>query len=141
MRTKEWLIKTRKANTLTQRKLAELAGIATPTIAKIESGERFGSAETWAKIEAVLVTNEVKVSYASDEEIEDLKLDLEEYGPTKMCTVYYEIKEDHIFFTDYMIKEDLESLDLDELVKYHNKNSITVTLLEALDLFEAQNRI
>ena len=51
MRTADWLKRMRTELHMTQKELANKAGISVPAIAKIESGERFGSPETWEKIE------------------------------------------------------------------------------------------
>lgn len=54
LRTKEDLILARKRLGVSQQKIAELSGVSAPTIAKIEQGQRFGSEETWTKINNAL---------------------------------------------------------------------------------------
>ena len=51
MRTRNWLKEKRNESKLTQRELADKIGLSPFTIEQIEQGKRFGSAETWEKIE------------------------------------------------------------------------------------------
>lgn len=53
-RNKEGLIYSRQAAGLTQRELAEKAGLSVYTVQQIEQGVRGGAEETWVKLEAVL---------------------------------------------------------------------------------------
>lgn len=144
MRTSTWLKNKRNELNMTQKELANKAGISVPAIAKIESGERFGSPETWEKIEKVIKNEgifEPSYSYDSEDIIEELKEELEIYGPDKQCNVYYKVIDEHIFFTEYALLEDLETYDLEDIKKLSKQKNICVTLIEALDLFEAQNKI
>ena len=52
-RNKEALIYSRKAAGLTQRELAEKAGLSVFTVMQLEQGVRKGADETWEKLEAV----------------------------------------------------------------------------------------
>jgi len=52
-RNKEALIYARKEAGLTQRELAEKAGLSVFTIMQLEQGARGGAEETWLKLEAV----------------------------------------------------------------------------------------
>lgn len=60
IRTKEWLIKTRKELKLTQKQLAANCGVNLSTIQNIEQGKRLGSSETWEEIENYLREIEFK---------------------------------------------------------------------------------
>lgn len=54
IKTGEWLKNELAENNITQKELAKTAGLSVPAIAKIISGERLGSAETWHKIQQAL---------------------------------------------------------------------------------------
>ena len=59
-RNKEALIYARKAAGLTQRELAEKAGLSVFTIMQIEQNLRKGAEETWIKLEAVFEEGDLK---------------------------------------------------------------------------------
>lgn len=139
MKTKEWLKKQRKLSGITQKELAEKIGTSPFTIEQIEQGRRLGSADTWDKIENYF-ENGVSVSYESEELIEEIKQDIEEFGENYPCILIYKIIDDSIFFTnyDFIIEEDEfnEKTELEENEKY-----LTTTLKYALEVFQNQNKI
>lgn len=53
-RNKDGLIYSRQTAGLTQRELAEKAGLSVYTVQQIEQGVRGGAEETWVKLETVL---------------------------------------------------------------------------------------
>lgn len=140
MKTKEWLRDELKKNNVTQKELANSIGISLNAISKIIRGERFGSPETWKKIENFFGDNCVRVSYESDEIVEELKNDVEEFGPDHECILVYKVYGSNIIFTNYDFITEEKPFDPDKELKPGEK-CIKSTLGEALQLFEDQNRI
>lgn len=139
IKTREWLLDALSRHKMTQKELAEKSGLSLPAISKICIGERLGSPESWNKILTVFNTSNVSVE--SSNMIEELKEEIEEYGPTYGCMVFYEINEiGSIIFKDYALPEDMKNSDFNKggLGKL---NSLRITLKEALELFENQDRI
>lgn len=138
IKTGEWLKATLKQNNMTQKELANLAGLSIPAIAKIISGERKGSTETWNKIYDVISVP--KVSIESQNFIDELREEIEIYGTSERCTVWYKVEDGNIVFIEYALDEDLKksASDYKDLKRY---NTLVITLKEALDLFKFQNRI
>lgn len=139
MKTKEWLRKKLTEKNLTQKDLAEAIGISLNAISKIIRGERFGSPETWEKIEEFFGVDE-RISYESSDLIDELKQDVEEFGSNHKCILVYKTVGSNIVFTnyDFITKEKPfdPKTELESGEKYINS-----TLGEALQLFEDQNRI
>lgn len=157
MRTKDWLKQKRQATKISQQSLADATGLSPFTIQQIEQGKRKGSNETWTAIEAYFATshkldktikknikkiddNDIMMSYNSDELIDELLEDIEEFGPQEKCILFYKEVNSHLIFTnyDYLVEEmpfDPKK-ELEEGEKY-----IETTLGYALDVFTAQNKI
>ena len=142
MRTKEWLKDERKKRGISQQELADLCGINKFTIENIEQGRRMGSAETWEKIESFLINdNEPIISYESDELIEDIKEDIEEFGEDEVCYLMYKVIDNHIIFTYYVLAND-EEMPFDSKKDVEKDEKYMKTCLQyALEVFEAQNRL
>lgn len=141
MRTKEWLKNERKKKGISQQELSNLCGVNKFTIENIEQGRRMGSAETWEKIENFFGNNEPKISYESDELIEDIKEDIKEFGEDDVCYLIYKVVDEHIIFTYYVLENDEEmpfdpKKDLEKDEKY-----MKTCLNYALEVFEAQNKL
>ena len=143
MRTAEWLKNKRVEYTLTQGQLAKEIGVNTNTIANIEQGQRLGSAETWGKIEKYFNGESkklIKMSFDSEEIIEELEQDIEEFGEDNPCILVYKIIDEHIVFTNYdFITEDNPFDPEKELEK--GEKYIETSFKYALEVFEAQNKV
>lgn len=140
MKTKEWLKSKRLELGLTQKELAQHCLLSLPAIAKIESGERLGSIETWEKIEYFLGNDEPKISYDSNELLENISNDILELGEDAECYLIYKVIGNSIVFTYYILKDD-EELPFAEKedVKKEEKYLLT-TLKYAQDVLKAQNK-
>ena len=139
MKTKEWLREKLSEKKITQKELAESIGISLNAISKIVRGERFGSHETWEKIETFFGNEEERVSYDSSDLIEELKEDIKEFGENHKCILVYRVYNHNIIFTNYdFIVEENPFNPRIELKK--DEKFITSTLGEALQLFEDQNQ-
>lgn len=132
IKTGKWLKETRELNKLTQEQLAKELDVHPRTIINIEQGARIGSPETWDKINNFF--DGAKVSYDSEEMIEELNEDISLFGGDSVCYAFYEIRNDMLFFTDYILESDF--LEEDKQDKH-----IKITLKEALEIFTYQNKI
>lgn len=142
MRTKDWLIKNRKNNNLTQEQLAHIIKVSPFTIQQIEQGKRMGSTETWNKIENYFNSNndDVLISYDDNNLIEEIKQDINEFGVDYPCILIYTTFKQHIIFKDYtLISKDLPFDPSTELNK--NEKFLKTSLQYALEVFEAQNKL
>lgn len=101
MKTKEWLKEKRTEKGLTQQELAEKLGFSVFTIENIEQGKRLGSADTWTKIENFFDDDEPKISFESNDLIEEIKKDIEEFGEDETCFLIYKIINNNIIFVNY----------------------------------------
>lgn len=139
MKTKEWLKKIRNRLGLTKQEFADEIGVSFDLIKSIESGKRKGSDETWEKIIKYLkeqkLNSSIKFSFDSEDLIEELKEDIEEFGPDEECYLFYKLDNDFgLLFTNYDFEVLPEELDKDEEI-------LKTTLNYALKLFEIQNEI
>ncbi len=141
MRTRNWLKEKRNESKLTQRELADKIGLSPFTIEQIEQGKRLGSAETWEKIENFFSEEtDIKISYESEDLIEELKQDIAEFGEDHPCVLVYKVIEDYIFFTNYDFITEEDSFNPDkELEK--DERYLETTFKYAFEVFEAQNKI
>ena len=123
---------------MTQKELAYKAGVSLPAIAKIISGQRLGSVETWKKIMDVLPS--FGISKSSGNFIDELQEEIFEYGESQEIVAFYSVMNGCIIFEDYAFDEDLANpnFNKDGLAQL---NSIRITLKEALELFKCQNEI
>lgn len=147
MKTKEWLKEKRTEKGLTQQELAEKLGFSVFTIENIEQGKRLGSAETWTKIENFFDDDEPKISFESNDLIEEIKKDIEEFGEDETCLLIYKIINNNIIFVnyDFDVEEDffddgIKPFDPKKELKKDEKY-LKTTLQYALEVFEAQNKI
>ena len=147
MKTKEWLKEKRTEKGLTQQELAEKLGFSVFTIENIEQGKRLGSADTWTKIENFFDDDEPKISFESNDLIEEIKKDIEEFGEDETCFLIYKIINNNIIFVnyDFDVEEDFFS---DEIKPFDPKKDLKkdekylkTTLQYALEVFEVQNKI
>lgn len=143
IRSREWLIKKRKEKGLTQKELAVKLGISAYTIENIEQGKRLGSINTWSKIEDYFLEEkeaDIKTSYDSSELIEELKADIAEFGSTHECILVYKVIDNRIIFTNYdFITDEMPFNPKKDLKK--DEKYIETSLMYALEVFEAQNKI
>ena len=143
MRTREWLKEKRNESKLTQRELADKIGLSPFTIEQIEQGKRLGSADTWEKIENYFSKEndfETKISYESNDLINELKKDIEEFGEEHPCILVYKVVDDYIFFTNYDFITDELPFDPNKELK-KDEHYLETTFKYALEVFEAQNKI
>lgn len=140
MKTKEWLRCQLSENNITQKQLAEATGLSVNAISKIVRGERLGSPDSWEKIKKYFLGYNENFSYASDEIIDELERDIEEFGEDEKCILVYKVINDNIFFTnyDFIVEEDPfnPKKELEKGEKY-----IETTLKYALEVFDDQNEI
>lgn len=142
MKTKEWLKEQRVKHSLTQQQLANEIGISRFAIENIEQGRRLGSVETWNKIENYFENSDDKlpnISYDSNDLIEELKSDIEEFGEEHECILIYKVVNDNIVFTNYDFICEEEPFNPDkELLE--NEYYLETTFKYALEVFENQNK-
>lgn len=157
MRTREWLKQKRLESGLSQWSLAEKVGLSPFAIIQIEQGRRKGSNDTWTAIENYFATphkldkkikkeiakiddKEIMISYNSDELIDELLEDIQEFGPHHKCVLFYKEIDSHLVFTNYdFLVEELPFDPKKELEK--DEKYLETTLGYALDVFTAQNKI
>ena len=142
MKTKEWLKDQRDKNSLNKQKIANEIGISRFAIENIEQGRRLGSVETWNKIENYFENSDDKlpnISYDSNDLIEELKSDIEEFGEEHECILIYKVVNDNIVFTNYDFICEEEPFNPDkELLE--NEYYLETTFKYALEVFENQNK-
>jgi transcriptional regulator with XRE-family HTH domain len=136
----EWLKTMRLKKGLTQKELAEKTGLTIFTIQNIEQGSRKGSPATWEKILNFFERGESpKISYDSEELIEEIKEDIEEFGEDYECYVFYKEKDGKLIFTNYDFDVEEDQVQPEELLP--NEYLLKTNLGDALKLFEKQNEI
>lgn len=141
MRTKEWLKAQREKNNLTQQDLADKIDVSKFTIENIEQGKRLGSVETWEKIEDFFKADTMKISYDSEDLINELKGDILEFGENKECILVYKVYDDgRIFFTNYDFIVDETPFDPNKELEPDEKY-IETTFKYALEVLESQNKM
>ncbi len=131
MKSKEWLIETRKNKGITQRKLAEATGIPLYTIQNIEQGKREASQERWELIEGYLIQGK-EYSDAQWLDTDSLIKSIEsiEKSTVKMIYMDYTILNNMIVFTEiHANKSDCK----DEYIKINVEN--------AREVLEHQKRV
>lgn len=114
---------------LSQQEFADKVGISIFSVQNIEQGQRKGSAETWNKIQNFL--NKDNISYDSEDLIEEIKEDIEEFGENDLCYLEYEFLDNHLFFIDYDYCDEIKA----------KGNCIIVDLKSALEILRKQDRI
>lgn len=114
---------------LSQQEFADKVGISIFSVQNIEQGQRKGSAETWNKIQNFL--NKGNISYDSEDLIEEIKADIEEFGENELCYLEYEFLDNHLFFIDYDYCDEIKA----------KENCIIVDLKSALEILRKQDRI
>lgn len=138
MEKSKWLKTMRLKKGLTQKELAEKTGLSIFTIANIEQGQRKGSELTWEKL-LNFFENDSNVSYDSDDLIEEIKADIEEFGEDEECYIFYKETKYGLFFTNYDFDVEEDPIKKDELLP--DEHLLKTTLGDALKLFERQNKI
>ena len=136
IKTKEWLIEARTNAGLSQQQLADKCGLSVPTVAKIEQGQRIGSASTWEKLNKVL--SNVDMSYECSSLIDEIKEEILLYGCDYKCYLYYELRDGIVLFVDYALDRDLDDSNFEPLSEEKMMES---TLNQALEIFAYQNKI
>lgn len=137
IKTGEWLKATLDTKGMTQKQLANETGLSVPAISKIILGERYGLPKTWEKIMGVLGQESI-LSVSSTNFINELKKDIELYGSDFAVNAFYTVENGNIVFRDYLLLEDMNENYGNDLKKM---NMLQITLKEALELFEAQDKI
>lgn len=132
MKNKTWLKKILEAKKMTQKQLADKAGISLNAVSKIIRGERYGSDETWGKITKALENDCEIVSYECTQIIDDIKTAIAFKNKNDDCYLIYKKIDGYIVFIDFELDDDFE-LDQDEF-------KIKTTLKDALQIFESQNK-
>lgn len=144
IKTKEWLKEQRKILNLTQKELAEKAGINRFTIENIEQGKRLGSVDTWNKLETFFneknINSNIEISYANEELINELKQDVFEFGEDHPCLIIYKVLNGNIIFTNYDFIVDEKPFNPEKELQKDEK-FIETTLKYALEVFDDQNKI
>ena len=131
MHTKEWLCWARDRARLTRKELAERAGLSFSVVLAIEKGERGGSPETWAKLDAALYLLLPAVYVDEDALLDTIRKCGKRSNGRSKCRLYYAAGADGIAFTD-VLREDDDSL---------SGAYIVVTWAEAEALLELQKSI
>lgn len=140
MKTANWLKNMRLKKGLTQKELAEKTGLTVFTIQNIEQGSRKGSPATWEKIYNFFERGESpKISYDSEELIEELKEDILEFGENCECHIFYKEVDGRLVFTNYDFDVEEDQIQPEELLP--DEHLLKTTLGDALKLFEKQNEI
>lgn len=103
------------------------------------NGEELGSVAFWKEIYKIV--KPVKMSFDSEENIFELKFYIEEYGEDYLCNLYYIEKDNMIIFKDFLTSEDMEEMEPEDIEDLKQMNFIKVTLKEALEYFQYQNKI
>ena len=144
MRTSKWLKEMRKKFNLSQKQLSEESGVNKLTIENLEQGRRKGSDETWELIETYFNKKKndptINISIDSEDIIEELKQDIEEFGEDCKCVLIYKIEKNHFIFTNYDFITDEKPFNPDEELE-KNEYYLITNLKYALDIFEKQNKI
>ena len=144
MRTSKWLKEMRKKFNISQKQLSEESGVNKLTIENLEQGRRKGSEKTWNLIETYFnkknSDSTINISYDSENLIEELKQDIEEFGEDCKCILIYKIEKNHFVFTnyDFIVEEDIFN-PKKELKK--GEFYLITNLKYALEIFEKQNEI
>ena len=133
-----WLTKLRNKKKITQKELSKLTGININTIQNIEQEKRKGSKETIDKLMKYFESSD-EVSYDSEELIEEIKCDIEEFGEEHFVYAMFNIIDSKLFLTNYdFIAEEEPLID-------NEKNEfdliIEIKLKDVLKILELQNRI
>lgn len=103
---------------------------------------RLGSPDFWDKIQEALEIPAPLLSYESEELIESITEDIEEYGLDYPCAIFYMIMEHNIVFIGYDFLTNPDDHELEGAVKVEQDYKAMVTNLgDALDLFENQDSI
>lgn len=136
----KWLKFTRKKTGLSQQELADKTGLSKSTIESLEQGKRTGSITTWEKLMNFFDSGlGAKISRDSEELIEELKEDIEEFGEDDTCYVFYKETDNSLIFTNYDFAEEEDPIKKEELED--DEYLLKTTLGDALKLFEKQNDI
>lgn len=138
IKTGKWLKKELLNLGMTQKELANKAGLSVPTISKILSEERYGSEETWSRINNV-IGNIPSISSANSGFIDELKEEISKYNEQTKCFVFYENVGGNILFKEFSLIEEYDCQDFpkSDLKKL---SKLEITLKEALELFEYQDQ-
>lgn len=132
-----WLREIREQNNLTQKELAKLTGLNIYTIQNIEQGKRVGNLDTITAL--MKFFNIGNISWDSEELIEELKEDIEEFGADEELIAFFEKKGEYIFLTNYDFEEEESPCTKEELKDY--VYIVKARAKEILAILEYQNKI
>lgn len=132
-----WLKKKREEKNLTQKKLAKETGVNIFTIQNIEQGTRKGSEETLKILNDYFENG--TTSYESDDLIEELESDIEEFGEDQILYAMFENIDGYLALTNY------DFITKEEPLTKEEKDSYCLVLeLKACDilkLLKLQNKV
>ncbi len=143
MKNKEWLKKMRAKFNITQKQLSDESGVNKLTIENLEQGKRKGSEETWKLIEDYFEKREkgiIDISMDSEDLIQELQEDIEEFGEDHPCILVYKYKNGIFLFTNYDFITDEMPFNPDKELR-EGEYYIETTFKYALEVFEKQNKI
>lgn len=132
MRSREWLIETRKNKGITQKVLSEATGIPLCYIQNIEQGKRGASAERWQIIEEYLLQGLESIDKISIVNTDKLIQELNNIkgSANKIIYMSFEIYNSMIVFTD------VHTAKCECSIEY-----IQIKIKNALELLNHQKRI
>lgn len=136
MRTRNWLINKRKELNLNQEQFAELIKVDLEEIKEIENGDTLGSLNFWKVVRDYF--KYPKYAYESNELLEELESDIEEFGEEHECVLMYKEVDNHIIFTNYDFIVEEESI---EEVLEDNEKYIITTFKYAYEMLEYINEV
>lgn len=153
-----WLKELREKQNLTQKQLEEKSGVSLFTIQNIEQGTRKGSETTINKLlkffkketeissddmtsllEYFKEQNNIIYSFDSEELIEELKKDIEEFGENKVLYAMFKKMKDCIFLVNYDFIT--EEASLTEAEKKTFDLILELKAKDILKILELQNKV
>lgn len=135
----EWIKQARIRAGYSQVDFAEAVGVTPSAILQYEKGSIIPRPEKFERILQVLRLSLPALSVASEEIIEELHRDIEEFGEDEPCAVFYGTVGSSLIFTNYDFIVEESPISKDELTS--KERMIVTTLGNALELFEYQDRI
>lgn len=135
IKTKEWLEKLLKEKECRAIDIEESLHLEPGVLSPILDGSTFGSIDVWDTL--INRYEPVFQSMDSGKVINQLMDELESRSEDEECIVFYEIKQESIFFIDYFMEEDL--IFCKDLPEIKDLLQTKMTLGEALNYFQFQN--
>ena len=131
-----WLKKLRSEKNMTQKELAKETGVNIFTIQNIEQGNRKGSEETLKILKDYFENG--TASYDSEDLIEELEEDIEEFGEEEIMYAMFENVDGYLTLTNYDFITEEESLSDVEKSEYYL--IIELKAKDILNLLKLQNK-